>query len=84
MCGILLSYVASRFIKKKETIPYRGMPIDDLTQLCTNKGLNKLEVGILIDYYCHRLNIDKIAFKYNYSDRNIQRIKLKALQKLQV
>lgn len=84
ICGIFLSYIASKFIKKVDPTPYRGMPEKDLTKLCETKNLNKVETGILIDYYSNRFNLDKIAFKYNYSDRNIQRIKSRALQKIEV
>lgn len=81
--GMLLAYISSRFIKNTNTKPYRGMPEEDLEKICKNKKLNKIEKGILTDYYCNRDNLDKIAFKYSYSDRNIQRIKLKALQKIE-
>ncbi len=84
LCGITLSYIASRFIKKNNSTPYRGMPIKDMENICESKNLNKIETGILIDYYCNRYNLEKIAHMYNYSDRSIQRIKSKALQKLEL
>ncbi|MFI3307726.1 MAG: accessory gene regulator B family protein [Mycoplasmatota bacterium] len=84
LCGIMLSYIASRFIKEKDITPYRGIPKEDLDKICKEKKLNKMETNILIDYYSNRDNLNKIAIKYNYSDRSIQRIKLKALQKIEV
>ncbi len=80
--GILLSYISSRFIKKTDNTPYRGMPKDDLQKVCKNKDLNKLETDILIDYYSNRYNLEKLSIKYSYSDRSIQRIKSKALKKV--
>ncbi len=83
LCGVLLSYFASKFIKKNDVTPYRGMSEDDLKPICKNKKLNELETNVLIDFYCKRDNVEKIAFKYHYSDRSIQRIKFKALQKVE-
>lgn len=83
ICGILLSYIASRFIKKSNITTYRSMPESDLSEICKEKGLDKLETSILIDFYCNRYSIDKISIKQNYSDRTIQRKKQKALEKLE-
>ena len=61
--GIILSYIASRFIKKQNITPYRGMPEEDLAELFENKSLNKVEKNILVDFYCHRMSIIKITIK---------------------
>ncbi len=83
-CGILLAYISSRFINKSDSSLYRGVPVEKLEKICDEKKLNKMEKDILIDYYSNRYNIDKLAIKYHYSDRSIQRIKTKALNKIQL
>ena len=80
--GITLSYIASLFIKKNDLLPYRGIPEEDLKKHCEEKELNKVETGVLVDYFANRYSLEKIARKHHYSGRHIQRIKAKALDKL--
>lgn len=83
LIGIGLSYFTSKFIKQINTTPYYGMPENDLLFICKSKNLNTLETNILNDFYCKRLNSNKISIKHNYSRATIFRIKSKALKKLE-
>lgn len=81
--GLLLSYITSRFIKETNIELYRGMEEEDLLKICKNKKLTKLEMNILIDFYCNRESIVKLTRKYHYSKTMIHEYKSKALKKIE-
>lgn len=84
LCGIFLSYITSKFIKKNNLTLYRGMTEEELEKLIKDKKLTKVETGILIDFYCNRMSITKITLKYHYSEASIVRFKRNAMQKLAI
>lgn len=83
MLGITLSFITSKFVKENNSTIYRGIPLEDFNELCKGKKLNKVEKGILKDFYCNKMSIDKLTFKYNYSRSAIFQHKAKALKKLE-
>lgn len=60
----------------------KGMNVSTLKEKCLYGKLTTIETDILVDYYCNRYKLDKIAMKYNYSTNNIKKIKAKALKRL--
>ena len=78
--GILLSYVTSKFVKKANRKLYRGIPKDELLEIC--KDLTKLEQNILMDFYSNRYNSVALSIKYHYSEKSIYNHKRAALDKL--
>lgn len=82
LCGIALSYITSRFIKKTTKSLYRGMTETDLLDICKRTKINSLEKNILIDFYCNRINMTKLTYKYNYSRSQLYRYKSNAEKKI--
>jgi hypothetical protein len=80
--GILLGYIASKFIKKTDVAPYRGMAKEHLENICDGKKLKKIEIDILNDYFCNKETLTRLTMKYNYSQTQICRFKKTALAKL--
>lgn len=81
--GISLSYVASRFIKKRNITPYRGMSKEELNHICKEKNLTDIETNILTDFYCNRETLTKLTIKYNYSQSAICLFKSEAIKKVE-
>lgn len=82
LCGIALSYITSKFIKKTTRNLYRGMAEHDLLMICKNTNMSNLEQNILIDFYCNRINMTKLTYKYNYSRSQLYRYKTSAEKKV--
>ena len=80
--GVLLSYVMSRFVKEKSKQLYRGIYEQELLEICDNKNLTGHEINILKDFYCDRMSLVKMGFKYNYTEPAIRKQKKKALEKI--
>lgn len=83
LCGITLSYITSRFIKKTNIAPYRGISKEELKKICKDKGLTKIEYDILEDFYCERYTIIKLTHIHNYCRAAIFKYKGSALKKLE-
>ena len=82
LCGIGLSYVTSKFIKKNSKCLYKGMKEKYLEELSENKKLTKLEFEILKNYYCQNINVDKMTFTFHYSRAQLYRYKSNAETKI--
>lgn len=82
LCGIALSYITSKFIKKTTRNLYRGMAEHDLLIICKEANMSTLEQNILIDFYCNRINMTKLTYKYNYSRSQLYRYKTSAEKKV--
>jgi accessory gene regulator protein AgrB len=82
LCGIALSYITSKFIKKNSKDLYKGISERDLIELSQNKNLTKLEFEILKKYYCEGTNINKLTFIYHYSRAQLYRYKSNAEKKI--
>lgn len=62
----------------------RGMRKEDLQEVCIVNNLSEIETGVLIEFYCERQKLPKIAYKFRYSVDNINKIKAKALKKIKM
>jgi hypothetical protein len=82
LCGIMLSYITSKFIKKNNKDLYKGMTEKDLIDLSNNKRLTTLEYEILKKYYCEGINMNKLTFMYHYSRAQLYRYKSNAEKKI--
>jgi hypothetical protein len=82
LCGIALSYITSKFIKNNNKELYRGISEEDLIKICENRKLTELELNIIKDFYCNKMSLNKMTFKYHYSDRTLRRYKTRALEKI--
>lgn len=81
--GVGLSYIMSLFVKKKvETKIYRGMNREALEEICKEHNLDDFETNLLIDYYCHKMSLVKLAIKNNYSKDSIWKKKRSILMKV--
>lgn len=80
--GLGLSLGTSLLIKKTNKSIYRGMPKNELMEICAGKKLTTMEMNILEDFYCNRMNMIQITIKYSYSDSAIYRFKANALKKI--
>lgn len=67
---------------KNNIVISKGMNKDLLLDYCKKAELNEMETNILIDFYCNRYSITKIAIKNEYSYDNIYLIKKKSLNKI--
>ena len=82
LCGIALSYITSKFIKKTNKSLYKGIPEKDLLDIVQNKKLTDLELEILKKYYCSGISMDRMTFIYHYSRAQLYRYKANAEKKL--
>lgn len=78
----LLKFIIIQTFKYRARIIKKGINEKELIEICNSKGLNDLERGIMVDYYCKGYKLDKIAIKYQYSVDNIKKIKAKLLKRL--
>ena len=62
----------------------RGMDKEALKEICVVNNLSPVEEGILIDFYCNRWKIPKIAMKYGYSVDSINKKKAEILKKIKM
>lgn len=80
--GVGLSYVTSLLVKKRDINLYRGMPTEELREICQNAYLNEYETCLLEDFYCYRMSLVRLAGKYHYSKDTIYYHKKKAIAKI--
>lgn len=78
--GILLSYGTSKLVKRPNREIYRGMPEQELLNIC--QELTEQEVNILRDFYCNKKTLVALSLKYHYSEKSIYNYKKNALKKL--
>lgn len=62
----------------------RGMNKELLLEACSVVQLNETELNIMIDFYCNKMSLVKMARKYGYSQDNISKLKKKILDKIRV
>ena len=62
----------------------RGMDKEALKEICVVNNLSPVEEGILMDFYCNRWKIPKIAIKYGYSVDSINKKKAEILKKIKM
>lgn len=62
----------------------RGMSKEAMREICVINNLSDIEEGILIDFYCNRWKIPKIAIKYGYSVDSINKKKAEILKKIKM
>lgn len=79
MLGVGLSYVTSKFVKKKYMSLYKGMPLEEFNNSIL-KVLDKDSTNykICYDYFIEKENAIFLGRKYNYTEANIRKITGKA------
>lgn len=79
MLGVGLSYVTSKFVKKKYMSLYKGMPLEEFNDSIL-KVLDKDSTNykICYDYFIEKENAIFLGRKYNYTEANIRKITGKA------
>ncbi|MDD4187998.1 MAG: hypothetical protein PHX04_04475 [Bacilli bacterium] len=81
--GVILAYLAYLpIIRNMKINLYRGMNENKLRLVCINYQLNSFETNLLIDFYCYKLTLQDLAFKYSYSKDAIWKKKKMAIKKI--
>lgn len=83
LLGILLSYITSKFMARKENIYlYKGMPEDKFYDLIRKVTDNEEHIAICKMYYVDKETNVKVAIKFNFSEIRIKQIKADIVEKI--
>jgi hypothetical protein len=76
LLGVGLSYITSKFVKKKYKPLYKGMPVDVFEETILKiVEKDSIKYKICYDFYILNQSDLSLSFKYNYSVAGIRKIK---------